>query len=102
LTVRQVTLDAPFPNCNQDDLMARLQCQGQSVAMSGSSKALAAAITQYYEGQSLHVSTRRQPLDFTIGDSDYQATFQAFKSSSHDGMFSEAGSATIRKANDGS
>ncbi len=101
LTVRQVTLDAPSANCNQDDLMARLQCQGQGVAMYGSSKALAAAITQYYQGQPLHVSTRTHPLDFAIGDTDYQATFEALKSSSHGGMFSEAGRATIRRADAG-
>ena len=79
LTVRQVTLDAPSANCNQEDLMERLQCQGQGVAMYGSSKALAAAITQYYQGQPLHVSTRTHPLDFAIGDTDYQATFEALK-----------------------
>jgi hypothetical protein len=102
LTVRQVTLDAPSANCTQDDLMARLQCQSQSVAMYGSSKALAAAITQYYQGQPLHVSTRSQPLDFAIGDTDYQATFEALKSSSRGGLFSEAGRATIRRAGGGS
>jgi hypothetical protein len=102
LTVRQVTLDAPSANCTQDDLMARLQCQSQSVAMYGSSKALAAAITQYYQGQPLHVSTRSQPLDFAIGDTDYQATFEALKSSSRGGLISEAGRATIRRAGGGS
>ena len=98
LTVRQVTLDAPAANCNQDDLMSRLQCQGQSVAMSGSSTALAAAISQYYQGQPLHVSTRTHPLDFAIGDTGYQATFDALKSSSHNATFLEAGRATIRRA----
>jgi hypothetical protein len=98
LTVRQVTLDAPSANCNQDDLMERLQCQGQSVALSGSSNAIANAITQYYQGQPLHVSTRTHPLDFAIGDTDYQATFDALKASSHGGMFSEAGHATVRRA----
>jgi hypothetical protein len=98
LAVNQVTLDAPGTNCNQDDLMARLQCQGQGVALYGSSKALAATITNYYQGQPLHVSTRTQPLDFAIGDSDYQATFDALKSSSHGGVFSEAGRASISRA----
>jgi hypothetical protein len=98
LTVNEVTLDAPAPKCTQQDLMERLQCQGQSVASYGSSKALAAAITQYYQGQPLHVSTRTQPLDFAVGDTDYQATFEALKSSSRGGLFSEAGRATIRRA----
>ncbi len=102
LTVQQVTLDAPPANCNQDDLMAQLQCRGQGVA----SNAVASAITQYYQGQPLHVSTQTHPLDFAIGDNDYQATFDALKSSSHGGLFIEAGRATIRqsgpKAADGS
>ena len=97
LTVNQVTLDAPAAKCDQDDMMARLQCQGQGVAMYGASKALAAAITNYYQGQPLHISTRSHPLDFAIGDTDYQATFEALKSSSHGGTFSEAGRASIRR-----
>jgi hypothetical protein len=101
LPVKQVTLDAPAPKCTQQDLMERLQCQGQSVASYGSSKALAAAITQYYQGQPLHVSTQAQPLDFAVGDTDYQATFEALKSSSRGGLFSEAGRATIRRADSG-
>src|SRR5580698_1730017 len=98
LAVNQVTLEAPGANCEQEDLMARLQCQGQSVALYGSSKALAATITNYYQGQPLHISTRSQPLDFAIGDNNYQATFDALKSSSHGGVFSEAGRASIRGA----
>ena len=78
--------------------MERLQCQGQSVAVSGSSRAMAETITQYYQGQPLHVSTRTHPLDFAVGDTDYQATFDALKSSSRRGTFSEAGQATIRRA----
>jgi hypothetical protein len=101
LTVRQVTLEAPSANCNQDDLMERLQCQGQNAAISGSSTAIANAITRYYQGQPLHVSTRTHPLDFAVGDTDYQATFDALKSSSRGGIFSEAGQAIIRRANDG-
>jgi hypothetical protein len=98
LTVSQVTLDAPAPKCTQSDMMERLQCQGQSVASSGSSTALAAAVTQYYKGQPLHVSTRTQPLDFALGDANYQATFDALKSSSRGALFSEAGRATVRRA----
>jgi hypothetical protein len=101
LTVNQVSLDAPGAACDQQDMMTRLQCEGQGVAMSGSSKALAAAVTSYYQGQPLHVSTRSQPLDFAIGETNYQATFEALKSSSHGGMFSEAGRASFRRA-DGS
>jgi len=99
LTVSQVNLDAPGAACDQQDMMTRLQCEGQGVAMSGSSKALAAAVTSYYQGQPLHVSTRAQPLDFAIGETNYQATFEALKSSSHGGMFSEAGRASFRRAN---
>jgi hypothetical protein len=99
LTVNQVSLDAPGAACDQQDMMTRLQCEGQGVAMSGSSKALAAAVTSYYQGQPLHVSTRSQPLDFAIGETNYQATFEALKSSSHGGMFSEAGRASFRRAN---
>jgi hypothetical protein len=99
LTVNQVSLDAPGAACDQQDVMTRLQCEGQGVAMSGSSKALAAAVTSYYQGQPLHVSTRSQPLDFAIGETNYQATFDALKSSSHGGMFSEAGRASFRRAN---
>jgi hypothetical protein len=97
LAVKQVTLDTPPTDCNQEDMLTRLQCQGQGVATYGSSKALAAAITNYYQGQPLHVSTRTQPLDFAVGDTQYQATFEALKSSSHGGLFSEAGSASIRR-----
>jgi hypothetical protein len=97
LVVNQVTLNAPAANCDQDDMMTRLQCQGQAVAAYGSSKALAAAITNYYQGQPLHISTRTQPLDFAIGDTDYQATFDALKSSSHGGSFSEVGRASIHR-----
>jgi len=66
--------------------------------MSGSSKALAAAVTSYYQGQPLHVSTRSQPLDFAISETNYRASFEALKSSSHGGMFSEAGRASFRRA----
>jgi len=99
LTVNQVSLDAPGAACDQQDMMTRLQCEGQGVAMSGSSKALAAAVNSYYQGQPLHVSTRSQPLDFAIGETNYQATFEALKSSSHGGMFSEAGRASFSRAN---
>ena len=101
LTVNQVTLDPPVANCNQDDMMERLQCQGQSVAMYGSSRALAAALTRYYQNQPLHISTRTHPVDFAVGDTDYQATFEALRSSSRGGMFSEAGRASIRRASGG-
>jgi hypothetical protein len=99
LTVNQVSLDAPGAACDQQDMMTRLQCQGQGVAMSGSSKVLAAAITNYYQGQPLHVSTRSHPVDFAIGETNYHATFDALKSSSHGGMFGEAGVASFSRAN---
>lgn len=102
LAVKQVTLDAPAPNCNQANLVERMQCEGQSVAVYGSAKALAAAITTYYEGRPLHVSTSSQPLDFAVGATAFQATFEALKSSSHGATFGEAGRVSIRRAGGGS
>jgi hypothetical protein len=98
LTVSQITLDSPAENCNQDDMMARLQCQGRGLAMSGSSSALAGALTNYYAGQPFHVSSRTHPLTFTFGGADYQVTFDALKSSSHGGSLIEAGRATLLRA----
>jgi hypothetical protein len=97
LAVNEVMLDAPAANCNQDDVIERLQCQGQGIATSSSSKGLAAAITNYYQGQPLRISTQAHPLDFTIDDNNFQATFDALKSSSHGGSFSEAGHASIQR-----
>jgi len=97
LAVSEITLDSPAANCNQDDLMARMQCQGQAIALSGSSGALAGALTNYYSGQPFHVSSRGHPLDFTFGGADYQVTFDALKSSSHGGSLIEAGRAAIRR-----
>jgi hypothetical protein len=97
LGVSQITLDAPAANCNADDLMERLRCQGQQAALAGSSNAVAAALTNYYQGQKFHYSTVDRPLRFTLGDTDFEATFEALKSSSRDSTASEAGHVTIKR-----
>ncbi len=97
LGVSQITLDAPAANCNSDDLMERLRCQGQQAALAGSSNAVAAALTNYYQGQKFHYSTIDRPLRFTLGDTEFAATFEALKSSSRDSTVSEAGHVTIKR-----
>ncbi len=97
LGVSQITLDAPAANCNSDDLIERLRCQGQQAALAGSSNAVAAALTNYYQGQKFHYSTIDRPLRFTLGDTEFAATFEALKSSSRDSTVSEAGHVTIKR-----
>jgi hypothetical protein len=97
LGVSQITLDAPAANCNSDDLIERLRCQGQQAALAGSSNAVAAALTNYYQGQKFHYSTVDRPLRFTLGDTEFEATFEALKSSSRDSTVSEAGHVTIKR-----
>jgi hypothetical protein len=97
LGVDQITLDAPAANCNTDDLMERLRCQGQQAALAGSSNAVAAALTNYYQGQKFHYSTVDRPLRFTLGDTEFAATFEALKASSRDSTISEAGHVSIKR-----
>jgi hypothetical protein len=97
LGVSQITLDAPAVNCNSDDLMERLRCQGQQAALAGSSNAVAAALTNYYQGQKFHYSTVDRPLRFTLGDTEFAATFEALKASSRDSTVSEAGRVSIKR-----
>jgi hypothetical protein len=54
-------------------------------------------LTAYYQNQPLHISTQSQPLHFTFGGTDYEAYFTALKTSSHAGMLSEAGQATLQR-----
>ena len=63
--------------------------------MAGSSGAAAAALTSYYQGQKFHYSSVNSPLQFTFGDAEFAATFEALKSSSRDSTFSEAGRVRI-------
>lgn len=98
LAVSQITINAPAASgCDQDDLLDRMRCQGSALAINGSAGALANALTNYYGGQPLHVSTRGRPLAFTFGGSDYLATFDALKASSAGDVLSEAGRARIRR-----
>ena len=97
LGVSQITLDPLAANCNSDNLMERLQCQGQQAALAGSSNAAAAALTNYYQGQKFHYSTVDRPLRFTLGDTEFEATFEALKSSSRDSTVSEAGRVSIKR-----
>ncbi len=98
LAVSQITIDAPAASgCAQDDLLERMRCQGSALAMNGSAGALANALTNYYGGQPLHVSTRDRPLAFSFGGSDYLATFDALKAGSTGDVLSEDGRARIRR-----
>jgi hypothetical protein len=89
LAVQQVAMDAVGVNCAQPDMMSWLQCQA--------GHGLAAALTAYYQNQPLHVSTQSRPLHFTFGGTDYEAYFTALKTSSHGGVLSEAGQATLQR-----
>jgi hypothetical protein len=97
LTIRQVTLDAPGANCDATDLMERLRCQAEQAAMAGSSQAIANGLTNYYQGQAFHYSTADHPLTFVLGDVEFEAVFEALKSSSRDSMISEAGRVRIKR-----
>jgi hypothetical protein len=89
LAVQQVTMEAAGANCAQADMLTWLQCQA--------GRGLAAALTEYYQNQPLHVSTRARPLHFTFGENDYEAFFTALKTSSHEDAVSEAGQAVLQR-----
>jgi hypothetical protein len=97
LTIRQVTLAAPTFNCNTNDVVAQLQCQGQQAAMAGTSGAVAGALTTIYQGQMFHYSTVDQPLHFALGDAEFAARFAALRSSSRGSTVSEAGNVAIER-----
>lgn len=97
LRVTQITLEAPSADCNMDELLERLRCQGQQAARVGSSDAVAAALTSYYEGQQFHYSAVDRPLRFTLADAEFSATFEALKSTSSDSTISEAGRVSIQR-----
>ncbi|HUN58140.1 MAG TPA: hypothetical protein VMU41_08495 [Candidatus Binataceae bacterium] len=89
LAVQQVSMEAERVNCARPDMMSWLQCQA--------GHGLAAALTGYYQNQSLHVSTQSRPLHFSFGGTRYEAYFSALKTSSHSGVLSEAGQATLQR-----
>jgi len=97
LTVQQVAMEAVPMTCDQTDMMARLQCQARQMTADGSARALAAALTAYYQNQPLHISTRGKPLQLTFGGVDYEANFAALKTGSHGGLLSEAGQASLQR-----
>ncbi len=93
LAIRKVTLAAPAVNCDNNDLVEQLQCQGQQAA----SGALGGALTNVYQGQRFHYSTVDRPLRFTLGDAEFAARFEALKSSSRGSTVSEDGNVTIER-----
>jgi hypothetical protein len=93
LAIRQVTLAAPALNCDSNDVVARLQCQGQQAA----SGVLAETLTNAYQGQRFHYSTADRPLRFTLGDADFAARFEALRSSSRGSTVSEDGNVTMER-----
>lgn len=97
LAIRQVTLAVPAVNCDTNDVVARLQCQGQQAAMATTSGALAAALTNVYQGQRFHYSTVGHPLHFTLGEAEFAAKFEALRSSSRGTTVNEDGNVTIER-----
>jgi hypothetical protein len=83
--------------CDQDDMIARLQCQANQITNGGAARALAAGLTNYYQGQPFHYSTGNRPLRFVLGDVEFAADLQALKSSSRGAIFNEDGRASIRR-----
>lgn len=97
LAVSKVTIDAPGATCDQSDLLARMRCQGGGLAMAESGGALANALTNYYAGQPLRLSSRGNPLRFSFAGAEFLATFDALKASSLGGTLREAGHARLRR-----
>ena len=97
LTVRQITLEPLSIDCQNDDLIERLKCQGQQAVMAGSSSAVGTALTNYYQGQNFHYSALAHPIQFELGDREFSATFEALQSSSRGTSISEAGRISIRR-----
>lgn len=97
LAIRQVTLAAPAVNCDNNDVVAQLQCQGQQAA----SGALGATLTNLYQGQRFHYSTVDRPLRFTLGDAEFAAKFEALRSSSRGSTVTEDGNVTLERIGGG-
>ena len=97
LAIRQVTLAAPAVNCDNNDVVAQLQCQGQQAA----SGALGATLTNLYQGHRFHYSTVDRPLRFTLGDAEFAAKFEALRSSSRGSTVTEDGNVTLERIGGG-
>jgi len=98
LRVASIELEAESQaSCDQDDMIARLQCQANLITNGGAARALASGLTNYYQGQPFHYSTGNRPLRFMLGDVEFAADLQALKSSSRGATFNEDGRATIRR-----
>jgi hypothetical protein len=93
LAIRQVTMVAPAVKCDNSNLMAQLQCQGQQAA----SGAFGPMLTGIYQGQRFHYSTVDRPLRFTLGDATFAARFEALRSSSRGSTVNEDGVVTIER-----
>lgn len=93
LAIRQVTLVAPAVRCDNNDVVAQLQCQGQQAA----GGALGPMLTNIYQGQRFHYSTVDRPLRFTLGDAEFAARFEALRSSSRGSTVTEDGNVTIER-----
>ena len=102
LVIRRIELNPIQKSCTSDDLMERLQCQGEQLATSGSSESVANALTNYYQDTSFHYSSEAHPLEFNLFDRQISATFEALKSSSKGTAVREAGRASIRTTAPGS
>ena len=97
LAIRQITLAAPAVNCDNNDVVAQLQCQGQQAA----SGALGGTLTNLYQGQRFHYSTVDRPLRFTLGDAEFAAKFEALRSSSRGSTVTEDGNVTLERIGGG-
>jgi hypothetical protein len=93
LAILQVTMVAPAVKCDNNNLIAQLQCQGQQAA----SGAFGPMLTGIYQGQRFHYSTVDRPLRFTLGDATFAARFEALRSSSRGSTVNEDGVVTIER-----
>ena len=98
LQVSRITLQPPALACTGADMMAQLRCQAQQAAMTGSSAAVGAGLTNFYQGRQFHYSTGRHPLRFSLGGVDFTLEFTALRSSSSGTTLSEAGRAVVRRS----
>lgn len=96
LVIKRIELNPIAKDCNSDDLMERMQCQGEQLATSGSSASVANALTNYYQGTPFHYSSEAHPLQFDLLDRQITATFEALRSSSEGTTISEAARASIQ------
>ena len=96
LVIKRIELNPIAKDCTSDDLMERLQCQGEQLATTGSSQSVASALTNYYQGTPFHYSTGEHPLKFDLLDRQITATFEALRSSSKGTTIREAARASIQ------